>query len=623
MKVTSASRTEESLQTTAAAVTVVTNEDIRRSGANSIPEALRMVPGLFVGQRNSNSWAVSSRGFTSVNSEKLLVLSDTRSIYTPLFSGVTWDTQNYLMEDIDRIEVIRGPGAAMWGSNAVNGVISITTKAAKDTQGLYLEGGGGSEDKVVTAARYGGKVGEDFYYRIFGRYFDRDDTFHNDSEQSDDWQMGHVGFRSDWYASAKDTVTVQGDGYLGDVGQLTPAVTIIGRPGPQGDLDVDVKGGNILGRWQRQLEADSEIELRAYYDRTDRDDPSFNDTLDTTDLDFQHKFNLTPQQQILWGVNYRHTVNENEGKGIFAVEPQDSEDDLFSTFLQDQITVFETVHVTLGSKLEHNDFSGVEVQPSARVAWEVSPQHTLWSAVSRAVRVPTRLERDVAIDVADPASDPLPQLLGNRDFDSEEVLAYELGHRWQVLDSLALDLATFYNDYGGLSSLEFGEPFIDPQNGQTIIPIVNENFTNGHAQGIEALVSYSPLPSWRLTGIYSYLNLSLNPEGDDLNRGAWHDGSTPRHQFGVQSFIDLPGGFQLDMQFRRITEIERSPEIVDGASIDGYSELNVRVGYHLSEDIELSVLGQNLLHAQHTEVGAPESRGEIERAVFGQIKYRF
>lgn len=624
VEITSASRTGESLRSSATAVSVVTSEDIRRSGASTVPEALRGVPGVFVGQRNSNSWAVSARGFSSVNSEKLLVLSDTRSVYTPLFSGVFWDVQNYLMEDIERIEVIRGPGASLWGSNAMNGVISITTKEAKDTQGLLMHGGGGTEDRAITAVRYGGKVGDDLYYRIYGRYFERDDTYGAlDPNHSDDWRMAHFGFRSDYYATDQDTLTIQGDAYSGEIGQLGPAVQISGRPGPEGDLEADLSGGNILARWRRKLRDNSEMELRAYYDRTNRDDPSFDDTLDTMDVDFQHKFHLTPSQEVTWGGTYRYMINDNDGKGIFAVEPSRSEDDLVSGFVQDQVTLFDRLRVTLGTKLEHNDFSGFEVQPTARTAWDVTQRHTVWSAISRAVRVPTRLERDVNIDAADPASDPLPRLIGNDDFDSEELIAYELGYRWQALESLAFDLAAFYNEYEGLASLELAEPFVDPDDGRTIIPIVNQNLLDGHSRGAEALVSYAPLSWWRLTGSYSYISLSLVPRGMDINRGRFHEGSTPRHQFGLRSYIDLPAGFEFDMMFRSIGEIESSPDITDGSGIDDYSELSVRLGWLADENLEFSIIGRNLLHDRHLEAGAPEARGEIERSVYGEVILRF
>lgn len=623
LEVTSVSRTAEKLGGAAAAIAVVSNEDIRRSGATSVPEALRLVPGLHVASSSASTWAVSSRGFSAVSSEKLLVLSDTRSIYTPLYSGVFWNVQDYLMQDIDRVEVIRGPGASLWGSNAVNGVINITTKNAAETQGVYAEAAVGTEENATVAARYGGKTAGGIYYRVFGKYLDHDDTFDTDPATSDDWRLGHFGFRADWDATEADAFTLQGDLYQGNIGQLAPAVTILNRPGPTGDLEADMSGGNVLGRWRRTIDQDSDIQFRAYYDRTHRNDASFLDNLDTVDLDFQYRFGFAARQEIIWGLNYRYTSNRNEGKGIFAVDPPVSTDQLVSGFVQDQIALLDTLRLTIGTKLEHNDFSGFEVQPSVRVAWDYSPGHTVWGSVSRAVRTPTRLERDIAIDATDPAGNPVVRLLGNKDFDAEELLAYELGYRWQALESVFIDLAAFHNRYEGLASLELGTPFIDPRDGKTVIPVVNKNLTDGRTEGLEALVTFSPLEFWRLSANYSYIDLSLDPAGLDANRGEFREDSTPRHQFGLRSSLDLPAGWQIDAQFRRLTEIRRIPEIVSGEGIPGYSELDIRLAWHSGNKMELSLVGRNLLHDHHPEFGAPGSRGEIERSVYGKIAWGF
>jgi len=622
VEVTSVSRSTESIGDAAAAVTAVSGEEIDRSGATSIPQALRFVPGINVAQQNSNAWAVSSRGFSSINSEKLLVLSDTRSIYTPLYSGVFWDVQDYLMADIDRIEVIRGPGASLWGSNAVNGVINITTKSARDTQGTYLEGSAGTEERANVAARYGGQLSNGAYYRVFGKYFDRDDTYHPNTTQSDSWRMGHGGFRADWSANQQDHFTAQGDVYSGDVGHLAPSVNIIGRPGPQGALRVDVSGYNLLGRWQRDLARDSDMQLRAYVDHTHRNDPSYRDELYTADIDFQHRFPLADIHDVTWGANFRYTDNRNEGKGVFAVDPATSHDQLFGAFVQDQIALTQKLHVTIGSKFEHNDFSGFETQPSIRAAWTPSSRQTWWAAISRAVRVPTRLERDIDIDVSDPAGNPIVRLLGNRDFNSEKLLAYELGYRVQATSALFVDLAAFDNQYRDLASLEIGTPFIDPRDGRTVIPIINSNLTDARAQGIESLVTYSPLNFWRLTANYSYLDLSMDPHGSDLNRGRFLAGATPRHQFGLRSVMDIDNNWQLDLQARSVSAIRSLPEIVSGEGLPGYTELDVRVAWQISPSTQLSLVGQNLLHHYHIEFGTPAARGEIERAVYAKLAVR-
>lgn len=623
IEVTSVSRTAETLSSAAAAISVVTSDDIRRSGATTIPEALRGVPGLHVARRNSNSWAVSSRAFSSINSEKLLVLSDTRSIYTPLVSGVSWDVQDYLMQDIERIEVIRGPGASLWGSNAVNGVINITTKDARNTQGTLLSATVGTQEQGSAAARYGGKLGESGFFRVFGEYSDRDATFKPGASTSDDWRIGHAGFRADWAASESDALTLQADLYRANIGQFAPAVSIIGRTGPSGDLQVHASGGNVLGRWRRQLSGGSDLQLRAYFDRTHRDDPSFRDDLDTVDLDLQHRYLPSARHEIVWGLNYRYTDNSNRGKLIFAVAPENSRDQLIGGFAQDQFAITDALRLTLGTKLEHNDFSGFEVQPSVRLAWDVAPGQNAWAAVSRAVRVPTRLERDIAIEVTPPGSNPRAVLLGNDDFDAEELIAYELGYRWQPLDVLALDLALFHNRYEGLASLELRTPTLDPGSGVVTFPIVNLNLTDARSQGAELLATVSPRENWRLIASYGYVYLDMRPHGVDRNRGVFLDGATPRHQFSLRSQLDLPGGLQLDAQFRHSTQIEREPQIVSGAGIDAYSELDLRLAWQASEQVEVSLVGQNLLHDHHVEFGAPAARGEIERGVYGKVTWQF
>jgi len=615
VEITSVSRTEESLRDAAAAVAVVTPEILRRSGATNIPDALRLVPGIHVGEQTSSAWAVSSRGFSNINSEKLLVLSDTRSIYTPLVSGVTWDVQDYVLQDIERIEVIRGPGAALWGSNAVNGVINITTRSARDTHGTYLEATAGTFDRAEVAARYGAETAGGVNYRVFAKYKERDGTDHEVPGQDDDWQMAHVGFRTDWDSGDVDSFTVQGDAYAGEIGQLVPAITIIGRPGPTGRLEADVSGGNVLARWRRSSDESSDIQLRAYYDYTRRDDPSYIDTLHTFDLDFQQRKDLS-NHELVWGIAYRVTSNRNEAGPLFRLDPEEATDQLFSGFIQDQVSLGDRVRLTLGTKLEHNDFSGFEVQPSVRLAWVPDANHTLWAAISRAVRVPTRFERDIAIDATDPAGDPIVRLLGNDDFDAEELIAYEAGYRWQPLQVLSFDLALFYNDYDQLASIELGEPFIDPADGRTIIPISSVNQMDGRTYGAELLVEWQPVESWRLTASYSHIDMDLTPQGLDINRNEWIEDSTPRDIAGLRSFLTLGERFEVDAQLRYQSDIGRLPLVVTGEGIDGYTELDLRLGWRVSAQWMLSLVGQNLLHDEHVEFGPPEGRGALERAAY-------
>jgi iron complex outermembrane recepter protein len=620
LSVTSVSKTDERLVGAAAAIAVVTTEDIRRSGATTLPEALRLVPGMHVARQTSNIWAVSSRGFTSGSSEKLLVLTDTRSVYTPLFSGVLWDVQDVLLNDVARIEVIRGPGASLWGSNAVNGVVNITTKSARETQGLYVSAAGGSEERAAVNARYGGRIGGAFY-RVFGKFADRGSSFTTGTINRDRWRLGHGGARVDWDVGATDTFTLQGDAYGGDIGRLFPSISVgAARPGPAPPLRTDVSGGNVLARWTRRPSAGSELQARVYYDRTHRNDPSFVDDLDTVDADVQHRSTLPRQQELTWGANYRFTSNRNVGKVIFNLDPPSSEDQVYSGFVQHQIQLVNAVRVTTGTKLEHNDFSGGELQPSARVAWQPAAAHTVWGAVSRAVRIPTRLERDLAVDATNPAASTVVRLLGSPDYGAERLVAFETGYRWQHSTSLLLDVAAYRNRYRGLASLEQGAPFAS--GGKLIVPIVNENLTDGHSQGLEAALTVAPRSWVRLSATSTTAYLDLTAHGRDLNRGLLFEGATPRHQLGLRSMLDIGPSVDVDALLRHSTAIRRLSTTGIDEGVAAYAELDVRVAWRPAPAIEAAVTGQNLLHEHHPEFGTPGSRGEIQRGVYASITWR-
>jgi iron complex outermembrane receptor protein len=326
-------------------------------------------------------------------------------------------------------------------------------------------------------------------------------------------------------------------------------------------------------------------------------------------------------QEITWGLSYRFMNDRNEGKGVFALVPPTSRDTLYSGFIQDQLSWRDVVHVTVGTKLEHNDFSGFEVQPSVRAAWDLAPTRTLWAAISRAVRAPTRIERDIDVAVTDPTGNPVAVLLGNRDFHAEQLLAYELGYRWQLSPTLFLDLASYHDQYSGLASLEFGTPFIDPNTGQTVFPVVNENLTDGRADGLEALATFSPRPYWRLSLNYSYIDMSLQAHGMDLNRGRFAEGSTPRNQVGLRSYLDLPRGFQLDVQFRALSAISTLPQSPTGEGVAGYEELDVRLGWRVGRQTQLSLHGRNLLHDHHFEYGLPDQRSGMRRSVYAKVAW--
>ena len=621
--VTSVTRGPQPLSRSAAAVAVVTSEQLASSGAMSIPEAIRYVPGIHVAQLTASQWAVSSRGFASAASPDLLVLSDGRSIYTPLFSGVFWDEQDYLMPDIDRIEVVRGPGAALWGSNAVNGVINIISKSARDTQGAWAEAGGGSEERALAAAQYGGEAANGVYYRVFAKYQDRGPEDHPAGSSPDDWRLGHLGFRTDWNAGSADAFTAQGDAYDGRIGEVIPAVAVMGRPEPAGPYRVGVSGGNVLGRWRHTMSGDSDFQVRLYYDYTHRNDPTFIDELGTLDLDFQEHLPLGRFQELTWGVTGRSMEDRFRGKGLLTLTPADSRDNLASGFVQDEISLPHSVRLTLGTKLEHNAFSGFEVQPSVRAAWDSSDTQTLWGSVSRAVRVPTRIERDEEVDATNPARSPVIVLLGNRDFRAEQVLAFELGYRWQPRPDLSLDLAAYRNRYTGLASLEFGTPLRDAATGQVIVPIFDENLIDGHSTGLEGLARYSPVEWWRVSLDYSYIDMHLTPLGQDLNRNHFFQGSTPRNQVGVQSNFYLPHNVELYAGLRVLSAVRTLMEVVNGTGDPGYQELDLNAIWRATSHLTLSLEGRSLLHSSHVEFGGAAERSAIRRSVFGRLTWGF
>jgi len=625
--VTSVTRAPQPLSLSAAAAAVVTSGQIEDSGAMNVPEAIRFVPGINVAQLTASQWAVSSRGFASANSPDLLVLSDGRSIYTPLFSGVFWDVQDYIMQDIDRIEVVRGPGATLWGSNAVNGVINIISKNAADTQGGWAEAGAGSEERALAAAQYGGQVdtqaGDPMYYRVFAKYQDHAPEDYPAGASSDGWDLGHVGFRTDWKADSTDNFTVQGDAYDGRIGQVIPSVNIIGVTGLISPLVVGVGGGNVLAHWQHTMSDDSDYEVRVYYDYTHRDDPVFIDSLSTLDVDFLEHLPFGSNQTVTWGLTGRTMEDNTHGKGIVALNPADARYNLGSGFAQDEVALPHAVRVTVGTKLEHNAFSGFEVQPSVRAAWDLSDKQTLWGSVSRAVRVPTRIEQDEDIVASNPAGNPVIVLLGNREFHAEQVLAFELGYRWRPLTDLSFDLSAFRNRYTGLESLELGSPFLDAATGQTIYPVFSENLIDGHATGLEGLALYSPVSWWRLSVNYSYIQMELTPLGQDLNRNHFYEGSTPRNQAGIQSYFDLPHNVEIYGGLRVLSAVEMLPEIVNGTGDPGYQELDLNAIWRATSHLTLSLEGQSLLHGSHVEFGAPDERSAIRRSVFGRMTWHF
>ena len=592
IEVTTVSKRPEKLTESASAIQVITQDDIRRSGATSIPEALRLAPNLQVAQVDSSQWAISARGFNSTAANKLLVLIDGRSVYTPLYSGVFWDVQDTLLEDIDRIEVVSGPGATLWGANAVNGVINIITKSAKDTQGALLSAGGGTQLNDFAGARYGGKLGDNLYFRLYGKYFDRDNTvFADGSDAMNDWRMGQGGFRMDWLPPSGDAVTLRGDGYGGSFELPTP-----------GDTTVD--GQNVLGRWTHPLAEDSDLSVQLYWDRTHRRIPNlFAEDLNTYDFDFQHRFPLGQRQRLIWGAGYRLMADKVVNGPILAFLPPERNLQLFSGFVQDEIALVENrLLFTIGTKLEHNDFSGFEVQPSGRIAWTPEDRHTLWAAISRAVRSPSRIDSDFYTFVPG-----FTNFVGGTNFDSEKLIAYELGYRVRPLERLSVSLALFFNDYDDIRSVQ--------QVGTNTAVIANG--LRGESYGAELSGSYQLTDWWRVRAGYTYLHkrIFLKPGASDLNNGT-AEGNDPQHQVSLRSSVDLPGHVELDAGLRYVDRLPAPP-------VPGYVELDARLAWRPIKNVELAIVGQNLLDNRHPEFGAPATRQEIQRSVYGKVTWSF
>ncbi|MFH2046317.1 MAG: TonB-dependent receptor [Pseudomonadota bacterium] len=609
IEITTGSRKSQTIANTSAAAFVITQEDIRRSGVTSIAEALRMVPGLQVAKIDANKWAISSRGFNSRYANKLLVLMDGRSVYSPLFSGVFWDIQDTILEDIDRIEVIRGPGAALWGANAVNGVINIITKSTYDTKGGLVSAGAGKEERGFGNFRFGDSLGENACYRVFGKYADRDESkLSSGRDAADDWDIYTLGFRTDWNPTAADSVMFEGNHYRSDGGQTILVPSLI--PPYSNSIDEDSKsdGTNFLFRWSRILSNKSDMALQMYYDRTRIQQSALNPTIDTYDLDFQHRFFPWEKHELLWGLGYRLIRDNIKSSFMVFVDPKSRTDDLLSAFVQDDITIVEDhLRLTLGAKIEHNDYSGFEFQPNVRALWTPDKHNSIWASFSRAVRTPSRSEHDVRANllVIPPGTSQNPSgfpmiisNITNDDFKSETLYAYEIGYRNKINELLSMDIAAFYNEYDHLRSSAYNTTPVfelSPLPPHLVLPVNTTNEVYGNTYGVELSVEWKPLLWWKIKPSYSYLFMDLTSKSAEVAYlSETFDSAVPKHQFSFRSSMDLPMNLELDMWFRYVDEIS-------SVNIDGYCMIDTRLGWKPTPNFELSVVGQNIFDSQHQE----------------------
>ncbi len=621
LEVTSVSKKAQKVSKSAAAIFVITGQDIKRSGVTSIPEALRMAPGVDVARIDGNKWAITSRGFNGRFANKLLVLIDGRSVYTPFFSGVHWDVQDTLLEDIDRIEVIRGPGATLWGANAVNGVINIITKTASQTQGGYAMAGGGSKERVFGGFRYGGQIKDSLHYRLYGKYFERENNADfNEKTVNDDWRMGRGGFRVDWEATEKDNVTVQADIYEGDTGETINQASITAPFNTWVNNDAQLAGGNILLNWRKQINEKESTALKVYYDYTERDNYWLRLEHNTLDIDFQHALPLGNAHNLTWGAQYRFISDSIDGSFIMQPTRKNLDYHLFSLFVQDEWELLEDeLSVSVGSKFSHNDFSGFEVQPSARIVWTPTINQSVWASVSRAVRTSSRGEQGININPQVLSNGPtLTTFTGGLKDASEEVIAYELGYRFKPVDELSVDLALFYNFYDNLRNFnaDSGPQF----RGTHFVQFINmHSDMAAESYGGELAMSWKAMENWQVNATYSYLQIQMHAENGDSNLSESSEKQSPHHKFSIRSSLNVLTNLDWDLWLRYVDSIPTH-------RIPSYITLDTRLAWRPFKTLEVSVVGQNLLDSQHPEFGSDfvlTKPSQVERGVYGKVEWRF
>lgn len=608
IEVTSQTKEPEQIWRTAAATSVLTPEDIRRLGATTIPELLRLLPGVFVGTVNSNQWAVGVRGFTSNFSKSLLVLIDGRSVYTPLFGGVYWQVQDTVLEDIERIEVIRGPGGTVWGENAVNGVINIITKSSKDTPGLLATVNSGNLERLNGELRYGGTMSPKITFRVFGKGLLRGPEIHPDGDPYDAWHLARGGFRADWKAGPRDAVMVQGDLYHGN----NPRRVALQ------DTDDPVSGGDVLARWSHTRGIDSNFFVQGYIDRTVREGIAGGLRSTTFDIDAVLKQRLNGRVAVLVGAGYRNNPTSfTQHQAAVDLVPHRQNPLLYSTFAQGELALVpDRLLFTLGLKAEHNLFTGWDLQPSGRLLYRATEHQTYWGSITRAVRSPSQLEENLRYvsTIANPSIEVL--FNGNKNFEAETLMGYEAGYRHLVRPNVYLDVAGFYNQYDHLQGFLPGRFDTDPVTSAPSFTTLYGNTVKGSTRGVEFAPDWKVNPHWRLNGSYSLLRYNLRSRDgfSDPAAVAGYAGSTPLHMFSVQSRIDLAHGFELDGTLRRAGSLPAQ-------KVAAYTTAGLRLGWR-HHGFDVSVAGRDLLDAGHSEFGSGDGAVPtlgIRRSVFGKV----
>ncbi|MGC2450379.1 MAG: TonB-dependent receptor [Candidatus Sulfotelmatobacter sp.] len=627
VEVTTASKEPEHVWKTAAAIYVLTQDDIRRSGATTIPDALRLVPGVEVARINSNQWSIGIRGFGSRLTRDVLVLIDGRTVYTTLLAGTYWEVQNLMLADVERIEVIRGPGGTIWGPNAVNGVINIITKSSKDTHGKYVSVIGGNVDEGMMNARFGAGNGEGLDYRVYGMAFDRGPEFHPGGIAYDRWRSVQGGFRMDLADGERNRYTVQGDIYDEGTGQSVAATTYAFPYQQVLDGTARLSGGNILGRWQQTQGQGKDFQLQAYYDRTNRHELNFADLRDTFDVDFLDRFPLPGHQQISWGLGARFSRGTNPTivSGLYFL-PGSRTDKLFTGFFQDDIGLFDKrVSISFGTKLLKTNYTGVQLEPSGRLLWTPTKTETIWGAYTHALRTPSDAERAFYLTgFTGTFINGLPffaRFNANPNFHSEELNGYELGYRHLFTETVYVDVDGFYNHYGDLFSEDLvGAPFLEnsPAPPHYLLPAQFGNGLVGTTRGVEVAPEWKPMPYWRLRASYSFLQMELRKGTNSMDVGTAGstEGSSPRHEATLLSGLDIKKAVSVDLTFRYVS---RLPAL----EIRAYTTADAQFTWHAAQHLGFSVVGQNLFQPYHYEFASdPAPNVAVKRSVYGQITWQ-
>ncbi|HEX4327355.1 MAG TPA: TonB-dependent receptor [Burkholderiales bacterium] len=599
IKVTSVSGSAEPLSGAAASIYVITGEDIRRSAATSLPEALRLAPNLQVARIDARNYAISARGSNGAFSNKMLVLIDGRIVYTPLFSGVFWDAQDVMLEDVERIEVISGPGGTLWGSNAVNGVINVITRSAKDTQGGLLAAGA-STHETGAATRYGGTLSNGGHYRIYGKHADYDDTRAASGAQVfDGWRRDQMGFRADWGGGA-DAFTLQGDAYRGELYQAATSAIITG-------------GANLTGHWTRRFDGDSQLRVVAYFDHTDRNQPgAFIENLNTASADLQYAFKLGAAHQFTLGGGYRAAWDRLDNGTAFAFVPTALDLHWGNLFAQDEISLTESLRLTAGAKVESNTYTGAEFLPSLRLAWKVTPQHLLWSAVSRAVRAPSRIDRDLFAPtkplLVTTAGVPIFLLAGGPNFVSEVAKVYELGYRGQPTSAFTYSVTAFYQHYDKLRNVEAGLFGLN---------LAFDNRAEGSVGGVEMWGNWQVMKGWRVSGGFVGQHTGARPTADASNQHAAISlGDDPTRYWSLRSSVDLGTSQELDVSVRHTSALTTP-------AVPAYTAVDLRYGWRVMPKVQAALIVQNLFEPKHVEFGTAPGYSEIGRNIFVKLNVAF